>query len=181
MNLNLSIFLVKSARFSCSLLSICEVHSISCAMEGVFCIPFFVGTEADNNSPFWSCPGDRVEVVKVHYGTVLGDAFSTWRQIRPPKHSHNALWQPSRPSPPCNLKVANRRRYKEKNSHGYDRRDWVQVGNQYSNLRNTCCKHQGSRGFPWLGAITEYVQKRNQIVSSYGLQQTRCPVKLVTK
>ena len=28
---------------------------------------------------------------KVHFGTVLGDAFSTWRQIRPPKQSHNAL------------------------------------------------------------------------------------------
>ena len=28
---------------------------------------------------------------KVHFGTVLGDAFSTWRQIGPPKQSHNAL------------------------------------------------------------------------------------------
>ena len=28
---------------------------------------------------------------KVHFGTVLGDVFSTWRQIRPPKQSHNAL------------------------------------------------------------------------------------------
>ena len=32
-----------------------------------------------------------------HCGTVLGDAFSTWRQICPPKQSHNALSQPSRP------------------------------------------------------------------------------------
>ena len=38
------------------------------------------------------CAGDRLEmVVKVHCGTVLGDIFSTWRQIRPPKQSHNAL------------------------------------------------------------------------------------------
>ena len=44
---------------------------------------------------------------KVHFGTVLGDAFSTWRQIRPPEHSHNALWQLSRPGLPHNLKVAN--------------------------------------------------------------------------
>ena len=26
----------------------------------------------------------------------FGNTFSTWRQIRPPKQSHNALWQPSR-------------------------------------------------------------------------------------
>ena len=31
----------------------------------------------------------------------------TWWQIRPPKQSHNALWQPSRPGPVRNLKVAN--------------------------------------------------------------------------
>ena len=37
----------------------------------------------------------------------FGHAFSTWRQIRPPKQSHNALWQPSRPGPVRNLKVAN--------------------------------------------------------------------------
>ena len=30
-------------------------------------------------------------VVKVHCGTVLGDAYSTWRQIRPPKQPHNAF------------------------------------------------------------------------------------------
>ena len=191
-------------------------------MEGVFFIPSFVGTEADNNLRLPGRPGsrlskcivglfcgthfqhggkirppktvpqctltttlyagDRVEmVVKVHCGTVLGDVFLTWRRIRPQKQSHNALWQPSRPGLPLNLKVANRGRYKEKNSHGYDRRDWVQVGNQYSNLGNTGCKHQGSSGFAWLGTITEYVQKRNQIISSYGLQQTRCPVKLVPK
>ena len=46
-------------------------------------------------------------VVKVHCGTVLGDAYSTWRQIRPPKQLHNGLWQPSRPDLPPNLKVAN--------------------------------------------------------------------------
>ena len=34
------------------------------------------------------------------------DAFLTWPQIRPPKQSHNALWQPSRPGLPRNLKVA---------------------------------------------------------------------------
>ena len=28
---------------------------------------------------------------KVHCGTALGDSFSTWWQIRPPKQSHNAL------------------------------------------------------------------------------------------
>ena len=42
--------------------------------------------------------------IQVHCGTVLGDAFSTWRQICPPKQSHNALSQPSRP---VSLKVAN--------------------------------------------------------------------------
>lgn len=47
-------------------------------------------------------------VVKVHCGTVLGNAFSTWRQIYPPKQSHNVLWQPSRPGLTRNLKVANR-------------------------------------------------------------------------
>ena len=57
---------------------------------------------------FWGCGGDRLEiVVKVHCGTVLGVAFSTWRQICPPKQSHNALSQPSRPGLPRNLKVAN--------------------------------------------------------------------------
>ena len=54
-------------------------------MEGVFCIPFFVGTEADNNSPIEVARETGFEVVKVHCGTVLEDAFSTWRQIRPPK------------------------------------------------------------------------------------------------
>ena len=35
-------------------------------------------------SPLWGCAGDRVKmVVKVHCGTVLGDAFSTWRQFCP--------------------------------------------------------------------------------------------------
>ena len=54
---------------------------------------------------------DRVEmVIKVHCGTVVEDAFSTLRQIRPPEQSHNALWQPSRPGLPRNLKVANKSR-----------------------------------------------------------------------
>ena len=48
---------------------------------------------------------------QVHWGTVLGDAFSLWRQICPSKQSHNALWQPSRPSLPRNLKVANSLRH----------------------------------------------------------------------
>ena len=62
-------------------------------------------------SPLWGCAEDRVEmVIKVHCGTVLEDAFSTWRQIRPPEQSHNALWQPSRPGLPRNLKVANKSR-----------------------------------------------------------------------
>ena len=60
------------------------------------------------NSPFWGCAGDLVEmVVKVHCGTVLGNAFSTWRQMRPPKQSHNAviaLWQPG-----CSLNIGDRR------------------------------------------------------------------------
>ena len=30
-------------------------------------------------------------VVKVHCGTVLGAAYLTWRQIRPPKQPHDAL------------------------------------------------------------------------------------------
>ena len=35
-------------------------------------------------SPLWGCAGDRVKmVVKVHCGTVLGGAFSTWRQFCP--------------------------------------------------------------------------------------------------
>ena len=37
----------------------------------------------------------------------FGRAFSAWGQIRSPKQSHNALWQPSRPGPVRNLKVAN--------------------------------------------------------------------------
>ena len=42
--------------------------------------------------PLWGCAGDRVGmVVKLHCGTVLGDEFSTWRQIRPRTQSHNAL------------------------------------------------------------------------------------------
>ena len=57
-------------------------------------------------SPLWGCAGERIEmVVKVHSGTVLGDAFSTWRQICPSKQSHNALWQPSRPGLPRNFNV----------------------------------------------------------------------------
>ena len=36
--------------------------------------------------------GVRVEmIVEVHSGTVLEDAFSIWRQICPPRKSHNAL------------------------------------------------------------------------------------------
>ena len=60
------------------------------------------------NAPFWGCAGDLVEmVVKVHCGTVLGNAFSTWPQMRPPKQSHNAviaLWQPG-----CSLSIGDRR------------------------------------------------------------------------
>ena len=56
----------------------------------------------------WGCAGDRVEmVVKVHCGTVLGDEFATMLKKRPPKQSHNALWQPSRPGLSRILKVAN--------------------------------------------------------------------------
>ena len=44
---------------------------------------------------------------QVHCGTVLGDAFSTWRQICPPKQSHNAHSQPSRHGLARNLNVAN--------------------------------------------------------------------------
>ena len=48
--------------------------------------------------PFCGCAGDWLEMgFQVHCGTVLGDAFSTWRQICPPKQSHNALSRPSRP------------------------------------------------------------------------------------
>ena len=45
----------------------------------------------------------RVEVVvKVHCGTVLGDEFAAMLKMRPPKQSHNAPWQPSRPGLPRN-------------------------------------------------------------------------------
>ena len=58
---------------------------------------------------FGGYAGVRVEmIVEVHCGTVLEDAFSIWRQIRPPKKSHNALWQPFRPGFSRNLKVANK-------------------------------------------------------------------------
>ena len=40
-------------------------------------------------------------------GTVLGNTFSTWWQICPPKQPHNALWQPSWPGLLRNLKVVN--------------------------------------------------------------------------
>ena len=80
------------------------VHSIpdtfSCRCEKLFAVYY---------SPLWGCAEDRVEMVlKVYCGTVLGDAFSTWRQIRPPKQSHNA---PSRSDLPPNLKVANEWRW----------------------------------------------------------------------
>ena len=42
---------------------------------------------------FWNC--------------IVGLFFSTWRQICPPKESHNALWQTSWPGLPRNLKVVN--------------------------------------------------------------------------
>ena len=51
---------------------------------------------------------DRLEMgFQVHCGTVLWDLFSAWWQICPPKQSHNALSQPSRPGLPRNLKVSN--------------------------------------------------------------------------
>ena len=44
-------------------------------------------------SPLWGCPIDRVEmVVKLHCGTVLGDAFSTWRQIRMKTRTRRKKW-----------------------------------------------------------------------------------------
>ena len=46
-------------------------------------------------------------VVKGHRGTVFGDDFAAMLKIRPPKQSHNAVLQPSRPGLPRNLKVAN--------------------------------------------------------------------------
>ena len=42
---------------------------------------------------------------KRHCGTVMGNEFLTWRQIRFPQQSHNALWQPSQPGLPRNLIV----------------------------------------------------------------------------
>ena len=49
-------------------------------------------------SLLWGCVGDRVEmVVRVHCGSVLGDEFAVMLKMRPPKQSHNALWQPFRP------------------------------------------------------------------------------------
>ena len=59
-------------------------------------------------SPLWCSAEDRCrDSCQSALWDCFGDAFSTWRQIRPPKQSHNALWQPSRPSLPRNLKVAN--------------------------------------------------------------------------
>ena len=59
-------------------------------------------------SPLWGFGRDRLEMgFQVHCGTVLGDLFSTGRQICPPKQSHNSLSQPSRPGLPRNLKVTN--------------------------------------------------------------------------
>ena len=46
-------------------------------------------------------------IVKVHCGTVLEDEFAAILKMRPPKQSHNGLWQPSRPGLPRNFKVAN--------------------------------------------------------------------------
>ena len=44
-------------------------------------------------SPLWGCAIDRVEIiVKVHSGTVLGDAFSTWRQIRMKTRTRRKKW-----------------------------------------------------------------------------------------
>ena len=58
--------------------------------------------------PLWGCAGDRVEmVVQVQCGTVLKDEFATMLKKHLSKLSHNALWQPSRPGLPRNLKVAN--------------------------------------------------------------------------
>ena len=150
-------------------------------MEGVFCIPFFVRTEADNNSLFWGCLGDWVRGSQSALWDGFGGTIFNMGTNSSPKTVLQCTLTTISTRSPRNFIVANRGTDKEKNSHGYDRRDWVQVGNQYSNLSNTGCKHQGSSGFAWLGAITEYVQKRNQIISSYGLQQTRCPVKLVPK
>ena len=47
-------------------------------------------------------PGEMV--VKVHCGTVLREAFSTWRQIRPPKQCTLTTISPGLPR---NLNVAN--------------------------------------------------------------------------
>ena len=46
-------------------------------------------------------------VLKVRCGTVFGTHCQHGGKIRPPKQSHNALWQPSQPGLPCNLIVAN--------------------------------------------------------------------------
>ena len=44
-------------------------------------------------SPLWGCAIDRVEmVVKVHCGTVLGDTFSTGRQIRMKTRTRRKKW-----------------------------------------------------------------------------------------
>ena len=43
-------------------------------------------------SPLWGCTGDQAEmVVKVRYGTVLGDEFAAMLKMRPPKQSYSAL------------------------------------------------------------------------------------------
>ena len=63
-------------------------------------------------SQLWGCAGDRVEVVtKVYFRTVLGGEFPAILKMRPPKQSLNALWQPSRPGLPRNLKVGNIRKH----------------------------------------------------------------------
>ena len=68
----------------------------------------YYGKRVINYSALWGCEGDRIEmVVKVHCETVLWDEFAVRLKMRPPKQSHNALWQPSRSDLPCNLIVAN--------------------------------------------------------------------------
>ena len=55
-------------------------------LGGVVCLQ-------DINSPLWGWAEDRVEIfVKVHCGTVLGDAFSTWRQIRMKAWTRRKKW-----------------------------------------------------------------------------------------
>ena len=50
-------------------------------------------------------------VVKVHCGTVLGDAFAAMLKMSPPKQSHNALWNHHDPDSEQPQSVNNKKKW----------------------------------------------------------------------